>query len=169
MRWVMIFIFLFLPSLASALEIKSGSFLNESDIPSEYTCDAQNVSPQISWSQAPDNTVSFVLICDDPDSPSKSWTHWVVFNIPKEKSSLQEKLPAIGTFDDGMIQGRNDFGKTGYYGPCPPPGDPHRYFFKLFALDIELLLDENSSKDDVLGRIEGHILAQAQIFGRYQR
>jgi len=169
MRWVLILFFLFFPRLACAFEIRSEAFLNGSDIPSKHACDAQNFSPEVSWVDPPQRTQSFVLICDDPDSPSKSWTHWVVFNIPKEKNSLLENMPTLGTFDDGMIQGRNDFGKIGYYGPCPPPGKPHRYFFKIYALDIELLLDENSTKDAVLSRMEGHILAQAQIYGKYQR
>jgi len=168
MRWALILIFLFVAARASAFEIKSESFLNGADIGSKYTCDADNVSPEISWIDAPDKTQSFALICDDPDSPSGTWTHWIIFNIPKEKTSLKENLPTIGTFDDGMIQGRNDFGKTGYYGPCPPYGT-HRYFFKLYALDVELLLDENSSKEDLLERMQGHVLGQTQMYCKYQR
>lgn len=169
MRWILILAILLTPSMAKALEIKSDSFLEGESIPTKYACDADNLSPQLSWNNPPLKTETFVLICEDPDAPSGIWSHWVVFNIPKEKSSLKEGIPTIGAFDDGMIQGRNSSGKIGYEGPCPPPGNPHRYFFKLYALDVELLLDEDTNRDILLKRISGHILAQAQIYGTYQR
>jgi len=168
-RFILVFLMLFLPGYALAIEIKSDAFDDGGMINSKYTCDAENISPPLEWKDVFSNTKSFVLICDDPDSPSKSWTHWVLFNIPADKTSLSEGVPKTGTFDDGMIQGINDFGKVGYDGPCPPPTGPHRYFFRLYAIDIALVLDENSTKDAVLDAIKGHIIGEAVTFGTYER
>jgi Raf kinase inhibitor-like YbhB/YbcL family protein len=169
MRYLIILMILFFPVYALAMDIKSDAFENSLYIPSEYTCESQDISPALKWSSAPMDTKSFVLICDDPDAPGKTWSHWVIFNMPKDKTSLPENVAKIGTLDDGSIQGINDFGKSGYQGPCPPPGGPHRYFFKLYALDIVLTLDENATRDDVLQAIQGHVIGEAQLYGIYQR
>lgn len=160
---------LFFSADAVALEIKSDAFQNGGYMPSQYTCDSDNISPSLSWNDVPSGTKSFVLICDDPDAPFKRWTHWVVFNIPKDKTSLSENIPQRGILDDATIQGINDFGKAGYGGPCPPAGKGHRYSFKLYALDSILDLDENSTKEAVLEASNGHVIAEAQTFGIYQR
>lgn len=169
MRYLLLAAFLFFAPRVFALEIKSDSFQNGDTINSLYTCDSQNTSPALSWADVPIGTKSFALICDDPDSPSKSWSHWVVFNIPPDKTGFDENMSKDSDFDNGMVQGVNDFGKTGYDGPCPPPGGPHRYFFKLYALDTSLILDKNATKDAVLDAINGHILAQDEIFCTYDR
>lgn len=161
--------FLFLSADAMALEIKSDSFRNAGYIPSKYTCDSDNISPRLKWSDIPSGTKSFVLICDDPDAPFKRWTHWVVFNIPLHKTGLSLNIPRKRIFADRMAQGINDFGRIGYDGPCPPPGKAHRYFFRLYALDSELDLDGGPTKQEVLRLSKGHVISEAQIFGLYQR
>jgi len=165
----MVFVILFLPALAFALEIKSDAFKDGGRMPSQYACDERDISPPLAWSDVPAGTKSFALICDDPDAPSKSWSHWVVFNIPPDKTGLPENFPKVGISDDGTNQGINDFGKVGYGGPCPPPDGPHRYFFKLYALDTTLMLDENSTKDAVQEAINGHIIAETKISCVYDR
>lgn len=169
MKKALIFLILFIPTSAFALEIKSASFEDGARIASKYTCDAQDVSPGLSWSDSPSGTRSFVLICSDPDAPFKPWTHWVIFNIPADKSSLPEGVKKEAMLGDGSIQGINDFGKAGYGGPCPPAGKPHRYFFTLYCLDITLDSNEKSGKDDVLRQIKGHVLEEAQTYVVYGR
>lgn len=160
---------LFFSHPAFALEIKSDAFQNGGYINSQYTCDGEDISPALSWSDVASGTKSFVLICEDPDSPSKAWSHWVMFNIPAHKTSLPKNVRKIGVFDDATVQGLNDFGKVGYGGPCPPPNGPHRYFFKLYALDTAILLDENSTKEAVQEAIKGHIIGEAETFCLYDR
>ena len=150
------------------MEIKSPAFENEGMIPSEYTCDGKNISPQLKWENIPDHTKSLALICDDPDAPAGDWVHWVIFNIPPDVTELEENIPLSKELKNGAVQGLNDFRKNGYGGPCPPSGT-HRYYFKLFALDIMLAPDANAKKSDLLDAMQGHILAQAQIMGKYKR
>ena len=150
------------------MEIKSPAFENEGMIPSEYTCDGKNISPQIKWENIPDHTKSLALICDDPDAPAGDWVHWVIFNIPPDVTELEENIPLSKELKNGAVQGLNDFRKNGYGGPCPPSGT-HRYYFKLFALDKMLAPDANAKKQDLLDAMQGHILAQAQIMGKYKR
>jgi len=150
------------------MEIKSSAFENEGMIPSEYTCDGKNISPQFKWENIPDHTKSLALICDDPDAPAGDWVHWVIFNIPPDVTELEENIPPGKELKNGTVQGLNDFRKNGYGGPCPPSGT-HRYYFKLFALDIMLAPDANAKKSDLLDAMQGHILAQAQIMGKYKR
>lgn len=169
MRFLFVLMILFFPVFALALDIKSDAFENSLYIPTDYTCESQDVSVPLEWSGVPSDTKSFVLLCDDPDAPGRTWSHWVIFNIPSDKTNLPENVPKQTRLNDGSIQGVNDFGKNGYGGPCPPPGRPHRYFFKLYALDMMLELDEKANRNDVLQAIQGHVLAQAQIFGIYAR
>lgn len=167
--FVICYFFLGIFDSAFALEISSSAFTSGGKIPIRYTCDSNDLSPDLLWKNAPSGTKSFVLICDDPDAPVGIWTHWVAFNIPFESNGLNEDIPKTAILEDGTIQGINDFGKNGYGGPCPPPGKTHRYFFKLFALDNKLSLGKNSKKTGVLEAIKGHILATAEVFGIYSR
>jgi len=114
-------------------------------------------------------TRSFALVCDDPDAPRGTFTHWVVFNLPAESRELSEGVPAEATLPNGTCQGTNGFGKVGYGGPAPPPGKPHHYFFKLYALDGPLDLKPGATKDEVLAAARGHVLGEAQLMGLYAR
>ena len=137
-------------------------------LPSKYTCDGRNISPPLVWTSAPENTVSFALICDDPDAPSGDWVHWVIFNIPANVSLLTENLEKKKIFENGTKQGVNDFRKIGYDGPCPP-GGTHRYFFKLFALDTILDLNSGASKNQLINAMKGHIIEHTQMIKKYSR
>jgi Raf kinase inhibitor-like YbhB/YbcL family protein len=146
-----------------ALNVSSSAFSEGQSIPEKYTCDGQNVSPPIQWSGAPEKTKSIALICEDPDAPSGTFTHWVLYDLPGTTKELAE-----GSSGEGK-EGVNGFGKKGYGGPCPPPGGPHRYFFRIYALDTESLGNAGSSKEDVTTAMQGHVLAQGQLMGRYKR
>ncbi len=150
-------------------EIKSTSFENNGKIMSKYAYDSYNMSPPLTWSNPPLGTKSFVLIMDDPDAPSKVWVHWVIFNIPATSNGFPEGLPKKIVLPDGSIQGINDFNNNGYDGPHPPQGKPHRYYFKLYAIDIMLSLDSSAKKENVEQAIKGHILAETHIIGTYKR
>lgn len=152
-----------------ALAISTTSFPNGGDIPKKFTCDGADVSPELSWGGAPSATQSFTLIADDPDAPVGTWTHWVLYDLPASASSLTEGVSKIDELGSGGRQGRNDFRKIGYGGPCPPPGKPHRYFFKLYALDAKLNLKPGATKQEVEHAMQGHVLAQAELIGRYKR
>ena len=151
------------------LSISSPAFQDGERIPAKYTCQGQDISPPLKWSQVPNETQSLALIVDDPDAPSGVFTHWVIFNLPPDSRELPEAVPAASQLPSSALQGKNDFGKIGYGGPCPPPGYPHRYRFTLYALDRQLDLKAGSSKKQVLNAMEGHILAQGQLTGTYQR
>jgi Raf kinase inhibitor-like YbhB/YbcL family protein len=152
-----------------ALTISSKSFTNGGDIAKKFTCDGEDVSPELSWNGAPAGTKSFALLSDDPDAPVGNWNHWTLWNAPPESRGLPEGTKKVAQLPDGTQQGLNDFPKVGYNGPCPPPGKPHRYYFKLFALDAKLTLKQNSGKRDLETAMKGHILAQAEWMGRYGR
>jgi Raf kinase inhibitor-like YbhB/YbcL family protein len=153
-----------MPSVA----LTSTAFQEGDLIPKKYTCDGQDISPPLAWSGLPQGTKSLALICDDPDAPLKTWVHWVVFNMPATVKELPEGVPVQEKLAAGGIQGRSDFGKNGYGGPCPPFGT-HRYVFKLYALDTELTLDGRAGKGEAVKAMEGHILAQGQLVGKYKR
>jgi Raf kinase inhibitor-like YbhB/YbcL family protein len=150
------------------LEIKSAAFSEGEAIPGKYTCDGKDVSPPLSWSGAPAGAKSFALICDDPDAPSGDWVHWVVFDLPPSSTGLPEGVPAREEIAGGGRQGRNDFRKTGYGGPCPP-GGTHRYVFSLFALDRELGLGAGATKAQLSAAMKGHVLAEGRLTGKYSR
>ena len=152
-----------------ALHITSPDFSEGEAIPKKFTCDTQDVSPKLEWNEPPANTGSFALIMDDPDAPAGTWVHWVLYDLPADAKELPERVPRQEQLASGARQGRNDFGKIGYGGPCPPPGKPHRYFFKLYALDTKLNLKSGATKADLERTMKGHILAQAQLIGRYGR
>jgi Raf kinase inhibitor-like YbhB/YbcL family protein len=150
------------------MKVSSKAFQEGGMIPKEYTCDGANVSPPLVWDSAPDHTKSFALIADDPDAPGKTWVHWVAFNLPASARVLPENVPAQDVITSGGRQGTTDFRQVGYGGPCPPSG-VHRYYFKLYALDTELALDSSATKDQLLRAMEGHMLAEGQLMGKYQR
>lgn len=153
------------------MEIKSQSFKAGERIPKKYTCDGEDISPELSWSGFPPETKSFVIIVDDPDAPIGTFNHWVVYDIPVNINSLPENLEKKAELPNGIKQGRNDFGKIGWGGPCPPPGHgTHRYFFKIKALSVEKLgIPPGATKSDVLKAIEGKVLDEAEIYGTYSR
>ena len=137
-------------------------------IPSKYTCDGQNISPPLEWEGIGDNVKSIALICDDPDAPAKTWVHWVIFNLPADSRMLAENISVDPVLPNGATQGTSDFRTTGYGGPCPPSGT-HRYFFKLYALDRMVDLPSSATKQQLLEAMEGHILGQGQLMGKYKR
>lgn len=151
-----------------AMEITSTAFTHEGMIPRRFTCDGEDVSPPLGWKGVPEGTKSLMLTTDDPDAPRKTWVHWVLYNLPAARGALPEGVPPERTLAGGGRQGTNDFGRIGYGGPCPPSGT-HRYFFKLFALDAELELLPGATKEELLRAMEGHVLAEAQLMGRYRR
>jgi len=154
----------------SNMQIKLWStvFQDNGLIPSKYTCDDANVSPPLEWSGLPATTKSIALIVDDPDAPAKTWVHWVAFDIPNSARSLPEAVKPSETIPGGGKQGKNDFGRLGYGGPCPPSGT-HRYFFKIYALDTETNLPSGATKDELLRAMEGHIVKQGELIGKYSR
>lgn len=146
-----------------SFHLRSPAFKEGEAIPSKYTCDGENISPPLLFENTPQGTKSLVLIVDDPDAPSKTWVHWVVYNIPATTAEAKE-----GKALSGSIEGLNDFGDRSYGGPCPPSGT-HRYFFKLYALDQLLSLKEGATKEQVEKAMQPHILAEAQLMGTYSR
>jgi hypothetical protein len=152
-----------------AFTISSPSFSNGGDIAKKFTCDGADVSPQLKWSDPPAGTKSLALLADDLDAPVGNWNHWVLWNLPAEIRDLAENVTKTGQLPDGSRQGVNDFRKAGYNGPCPPPGKPHRYYFKIFALDAKLDLKGSAGKRELEAAMRGHILAQAEWMGRYGR
>jgi len=151
------------------ISLSSTAFKDGEEIPARYTCDGEHISPPLEWGEPPPGTQAFALIMDDPDAPMGVFTHWVIFNIVSDSRQLTEAIPTQGQLPGGFLQGRNDFGKTGYGGPCPPAGPHHRYQFTLYALDQPLDLKAGISKEQLLSAIQGHVLAQGQLTGRYQR
>ncbi len=152
-----------------AIELTSSAFADGAPIPAVHTCDGEDTSPPLAWSGVPEAAKSLALICDDPDAPAGTWVHWVLYDLPPTVTELLEGVPTTETLSSGAKQGTNDFGRLGHGGPCPPRGASHRYFFKLCALDAELSLDPGATKRDVERAMEGHILAQGQLMGTYQR
>ena len=151
------------------IQVSSMAFTNGGTIPEKYTCDGQNVSPALSWSGIPQGTKTIALIYEDPDAPMRTWVHWVLYNLPADITHLMEGTPNHEVLDDGANQGKNDFHKIGYGGPCPPRGSTHRYFFKVYALDSEIKLDGGATKKELVKAMAGHILAEGQLMGKYGR
>ena len=150
------------------IKITSSAFEEDGLIPEKYTCDGIDISPPLAWTSIPEGTKTFALICDDPDAPMGTWVHWVLFNIPANINELPESILPERSLESGAKQGMNDFHKIGYGGPCPP-GGTHRYFFKIYALDTELDLEAGTPKPELLKAMEGHILAEGQLMGKYGR
>ncbi|MEA1997115.1 MAG: YbhB/YbcL family Raf kinase inhibitor-like protein [Gemmatimonadota bacterium] len=150
------------------IQIISPAFKHSDMIPDRYTCNGPDISPALKWSGAPDSTVSFALIFDDPDAPMGVWVHWVVYNLPADCDSLPEDLPDANPLRNGGVQGTNSWGRIGYGGPCPPSGT-HRYFFRVYALDTMLDLEDGATRSQLLKAMEGHILAEGELMGRYTK
>lgn len=151
------------------MKLISTAFQPGGDIPTKYTCSGVDVSPALSWTDPPADTKSFALIADDPDAPAGTWVHWVVYDLPPSARQLPEDVSKTDSVSGGGVQGQNDFRKIGYGGPCPPPGNPHRYYFKLYALDSKLNLKPGATKKAVEQAMQGHVLAQAELMGRFRR
>ncbi len=152
------------------LDVRSPVFAQGDRIPAKYTCDGADVSPPIHWTPGPASTESYALIVDDPDAKGGPFTHWLMYNIPSGVTRLEEYVTALEKLDDGTLQGKNHFGRTGYGGPCPPPGNPHHYRFNVYALDTGLKLDPGTvSKGDLMRAVRGHVLAQGELTGIYGR
>ena len=154
------------------MKLTSPSFENQKDIPKKYTCDGEDVSPSLAWSNVPEGAKSFALVVDDPDAPDPAnprmtWVHWVLYNIPATVNSLSEGIKDA-ELPEGTLQGLNDWKRTSYGGPCPPMGK-HRYFHKLYALDIVLRDLKQPTKAKLEKAMEGHILSKAELVGLYQR
>ena len=153
------------PSLA----LTSSAFGEGALIPVRHTCDGEDISPPLSWSEPPAGTESLALIVDDPDAPIGTWVHWVVFDLPPGTRSLPEAVTSGELLAGGGVQGQNGWNEVSYAGPCPPPGSEHTYVFKLYALDSRLDLDSDADKGGVEAAMVDHILAQGQLTGRYGR
>ena len=150
-------------------QLTSPSFQSESDIPAKFTCQGEDISPELAWKDAPAGTRTFALIVHDPDAPrAGGFTHWVVYNIPASVRQIPQDAPKGDQLPGGGIQGRNDGGRVGYMGPCPPSGT-HRYYFRLYALDAELNLQPGAGKDDLEQAMQGHLLQKAELMGRYRK
>ncbi len=152
-----------------ALQLKTPAFKSGSVIPERYTCDGSDLSPELSWNAPPQGTETLALIVEDPDAPGRTWIHWVLYDLPATERGLPEGAGGEGKLPAGARQGRNDFGNLGYGGPCPPPGPAHRYHFRLYALDTRLGLRAGAKRAEVERAMRGHILAQAELMGRYSR
>lgn len=151
-----------------AINLSSNAFTEGAMIPQRYSCDGENISPPLFWTGVPSGTRSLALICDDPDAPVGTWDHWVLYNIPADATGLPESVPEKAVLDTGAVHGSNSWGRIGYGGPCPP-GGTHRYFFKIFALNTLLDLKSGATTSQLLETMEGHILGQGQLMGRYRR
>ena len=156
-------------SHSASMQLTSSAFRAGEPLPVNHTCDGNNVSPSLQWNGAPSGTKSLALIVDDPDAPMGTWVHWVLFNLPANTTDLAEDVPKGQYLPNGARQGLNDFKHLGYGGPCPPPGKPHRYFFKLYALSATLDLKPGTTKKEVERSMEKHVLAQGQLMGTYKR
>ena len=153
-----------------AMTLTSNAFAHGGEIPAKYTCEGEDISPPLAWSRVPPNAKSLALIVDDPDAPDpaapkRTWVHWVLYNIPATANSLPE---VAATLPAGTRQGRNSWDRTGYGGPCPPIGR-HRYFHKLYAIDMILSDLGNPTKAELETKLQGHVVAQAELIGTYQK
>ncbi len=152
------------------MRLFSPAFGNGEYVPVKYTCDGEDISPPLLFLEPPEDTRSFAILVDDPDAPGGVFTHWIIYDIPATFEGLPEDVPPVSELEYGIKQGLNDFGRVGYGGPCPPPGNPHRYFFVIFALDVPSLgLPPGVEKAQFLEALEGHVLAQDELVGLYGR
>jgi Raf kinase inhibitor-like YbhB/YbcL family protein len=155
------------------MELVSPGFEPEGRIPVRHTCDGEDLSPPLTWSGIPEGTASFALVMDDPDAPPGTWVHWVLYDLPAGTHELPEGVPKKDSLEGGARHGAcwgvNSYSRTGYHGPCPPPGSPHRYSFRLYALDADLDLEARSTKEQLVEAMKGHVLAEAELVGLYGR
>lgn len=151
-----------------SLNVSSTAFTAGQAIPAQYTCKGQGISPPLAWSGAPAGVKSFALIMDDPDAPMGTFVHWVLYNLPAASGALPEAIPAGPKLTDGSVQGSNSAGRSGYTGPCPPSGT-HRYFFKIYALDVLLDPGAGAGKEQLLRAMDGHIVSQGELMGTFRQ
>ncbi|MFN8548272.1 MAG: YbhB/YbcL family Raf kinase inhibitor-like protein [Candidatus Eisenbacteria bacterium] len=150
----------------STLEVRSSSWSQGGAIPVQHTCDGDNISPELNWSEGPTGTQAYALICEDPDAPIRTWYHWVIWNITDRQ--LPEGVPPVAEVNSDYVQGRNSWSRYGYGGPCPPSGI-HRYYFRVYALDSALKALHGASAEQLQEAMKGHVLAQGEIMGTYRR
>lgn len=155
-------------TIVNSIVVTSRAFKNMQPLPVTYACDGEDVSPPLAWSGVPSAAKSLVLIADDPDAPAGTWVHWVLYDLPASLDSLEENVPKTDTLANGGRQGITDFRRIGYGGPCPPSGT-HRYFFRLFALDVILGLPPGKTRRDIDRAMQGHIIASGELVGTYSR
>jgi len=151
------------------MEVVSNNFNQNEIIPTKYTCDGENISPGLKFLRVSDRAKTFALIVDDPDAPGGTFVHWVVYNMPAHKFEIEENFPKEEKLTDGTLQGKNDFGKIGYGGPCPPSGHPHRYRFKAYGVDKYLDLQAGATKAELKSAMQGSIVDEAELIGMYKR
>jgi len=147
----------------------SSTSLKDGRVPKEFTCDGEDKSPPLTWQAPPNGTRALALTLTDPDAPGGAFTHWVLYNLPANNGELSAGLPKQAELADGSRQGRTDFGKVGYGGPCPPPSKPHRYVFTIYALDRTLDVPAGATRSQVESAIQGHVLARGELTARYSR
>ena len=152
------------------MKLSSAAFDEGGMLPPRFTCDGDGASPPLAWEDVPDGTQRFALICEDPDAPSGTFTHWLLYNLSAGSRELAEGVPKDAVLPIGARQGTNSFGDVGYGGACPPRGDrEHRYIFKLYALDADLALAPGARREQLLDAIRDRVLAEAQLTGKYKR
>ncbi|MBP1929835.1 Raf kinase inhibitor-like YbhB/YbcL family protein [Methanolinea mesophila] len=151
------------------IKVSSGAFESGEQIPGEYTCSGKNISPPLSWSDVPPGTKSIVIILEDPDSSGGIFSHWILYNIPPDHRDLMPGVERKPVLMDGSRHGLNNYGKMEYGGPCPPPGNPHRYFFRIFALDTVLALRAPVTRKVIEDAMAGHVLAKGELMGKFRR
>jgi len=152
-----------------AIEITSNAFSEGEAIPVKHTCDGSDASPPLRWSNIPQDAKSLVLICEDPDAPSGTFVHWILYDLPPTVTELSEGIVTTETLPNGAKQGRNGFNRIGYGGPCPPPNGAHHYFFRLYALDTELQLGPGAGRPEIDRAMKDHVLASGHLMGTYKR
>lgn len=152
-----------------SLTVTSSAFRANQTVPREHTCEGADRSPALAWSGAPAGTAAFAIVMDDPDAPRGTWVHWVLWNLPASEHALAPGVPPLERLENGASQGRNDFRRIGWGGPCPPPGPAHHYSFRVYALDAPLELAAGASKASLERAMQGHVLAQGELVGTYAR
>jgi Raf kinase inhibitor-like YbhB/YbcL family protein len=153
----------------SNFTVTSSAFAPGAIIPPEFSCEGKDISPALQWTGAPARTAAFAIIMDDPDAPAGVWVHWVMWNLAPASHSLPEGVAKRDQLEDGSHQGRNSFGKVGYNGPCPPAGQTHRYFFRVYALDTKLTLSPDADRSQLDAAMQGHVVAHAEYMGTFHR
>jgi Raf kinase inhibitor-like YbhB/YbcL family protein len=152
------------------IKLKSSAFHEGGIIPSKYSCEGENISPQLHWNEVSKEVNSYAIILEDPDAPGGNFVHWVIFNIPGTMKELHENVTPSRNIPDEVMLGTNSFGRIGYGGPCPPPGKPHHYYFRIYALDTILHhIDSGSTTEELVKAMEGHIVAKGELMGKYKR
>jgi Raf kinase inhibitor-like YbhB/YbcL family protein len=151
-----------------SFNVSSGAFADGAPIPQDFSCEGENISPPLEWSDYPEGAQAFALICEDPDAPSGTWVHWVIYDIPGSQDYLPEGIAPDRVLENGALQGMNSWRRVGYGGPCPP-GGRHRYFFRVYALDAPLGLKPGVSNTTLLEAMAGHILGEGALMGTYQK